>query len=384
MGAEVRVTEEGVYDLMVVGHGTILLLDEVSEDGGATVDGYLLGGTEEGVGPASLTSLREALLVWRQGPIDPTVPIELALSDAPEKDFPFQEGLADSPSLLLDGNRLLVRVAIHVSSPPDPADLRRLFTPFLGTHGALCHDIVVEKGWDPYARGDDFWSVEVLIDWRIEGRTVAEAWSFGEEAYSLLRAAESGDLTQTTALDLLRGGKWDLFREQPESEWLEAKRAPYLGSDDAWKIELAKDVASFANRPGGGIIVLGMRTEREGELDVIKKVNQIKLSLVSAEQYRKVVGDRVYPAVGGFAIEAIPGPTEGHGLVALVIPDQRPSGLPFLVKGMVEEGKVSNHYILLPFRRADETAFRDIASIHTLLRLGQQAQEIERHLQSDD
>lgn len=380
MGAEVRVKKGGSADFEVDGHGDIMFLDAVSDDGGLTLNEYLFAGTREGVGPASLESLREAILTWRQGPRrEATVAIELILSDAREEDFIPMEGFPSSPSLLLDGERLLVRVATSASSPPDPADLRRLFAPYLERCGASCHDVVVEEGLDPFARaGSEFWSAQVLIDWPIEGRTVAEAWSLGEEALSLLRATESGELTQANALDLMRGGKWDLFLGQPESAWLDAKQAPYLGSNDVWKNELAKDIAAFANRPGGGIIVLGMRTVREGERDVIKEVNQIDLGLVSAERYRKVVGDWVYPEVDGFAIEPIQGAAEGRGLVALIVPPQPRNSLPFLVKGMVKEGKVRDHYILLPYRRADETAFGDIASIHVRLRLGQQALDAER------
>jgi hypothetical protein len=386
MGAEVRVKKDVIADFEVVGHGEIVLLDAISDDGGQTLSGYLFAGTKEGVGPASLASLREAMLTWRQGPRrDATLPIELALSDVHEEDFYPMDGISISPSLFLSGERLLVRVATSPSPPPDPTDLRRLFTPYLERRGASCHDVVVEKAWDPFARpGDEFWSAAVLIDWPIDGRTVAEAWSFGEEAHSLLRAAGSGELTQANALDLLRGGTWDLFLGQPESEWLDAKQAPYLGSNDIWKNELAKDVAAFANRPGGGLIVLGMRTARKGELDVIEEVNQIDLGLVSAERYRKVVGDWVYPEVDGFAIEPIQGATEGRGLVALIVPPQPRNNLPFLVKGMVKDGKVRDHYILLPFRRADETAFGDIASIHVRLRLGQQALDAEGPPRSDD
>ena len=210
-----------------------------------------------------------------------------------------------------------------------------------------------------HAPGNVHWSAEVLIDWPLEDRTVAEAWSLGEEAHSLLHAVRSGELTQANALDLLRGGKWDFFREQPESEWLEAKQAPYLGSNDVWKHELAKDVASFANRPEGGVIVLGMRTEREDELDVVKEVNQIDLGLVSAERYRKVIGGWVYPGVQPLRRRALPRRDRGARACRprSYLPNRRAAS-PSSSKAWPERGRSRDHYILLPFRRADETAFR--------------------------
>jgi hypothetical protein len=48
----------------------------------------------------------------------------------------------------------------------------------------------------------------------------------------------------------------------PEGTWLEGKSKPYLLSEEPQKWELAKDVASFANAEAGGLIVIGVRTER--------------------------------------------------------------------------------------------------------------------------
>lgn len=380
MGATVRVSKTSVPDLEVVGHGDLLIRDE-SEYGDDSISEYVGTGTLEGVGPASLSSLRRALLSWgKAAGRDPAVRMAVNLADVAEEDFDPTEGFYDSPSLALDGERLLVRVATTPSTPPDPAALRRLFEPFLRSHKASC-DVVVEMVQDFYSRrGGEYCKAEVLIEWPTRGRTVADAWAFGEKAHALLWAGSDGELDQSNALDLLRGGMWDVLRDQPESDWLDAKRDPYdRPNDETWKKELAKDVAAFANRPGGGMIVIGMETKPEGDLEIIKEPKEFKLSRVNSSQYRKIVSQWAYPEVTDLQIEKIEGSEPGKGIVVLVVPSQPPPSFPFVVQGPLVEDKVLGPYVLVPFRRADETVSWDAATIHARLRLGEQVLAGEKH-----
>lgn len=373
-------TDGDVFDLEVVGHGE-LFLHANSEDGGATIDEYSFSGTQEGVGPASLKSLEQALLRWRQrlGEKGQDTPISVILSDVAEEDYAPGDPIITSPSLLLLGKRLFLHVKTFSDEPPsDPAAVRRLFAPFLSRRDASLHDAVVERKRDIWSRpNSEYWSLSVIADWPIDDHTVADIWSFGEEAHALLQASEGGTLTQANALDLLQGKRWDLFIHQPESEWLDAKAAPYGGPGEAWKRELAKDVAAFANRPEGGLIVIGMATERKGDLDLIQEIRPLDLDLVSAETYRKVVGQWAYPEVSGLTIEHIPGDEEKRGLVVLIVPPQPRSSFPFIVTGFLLDGSLEGRYMLIPFRRADETVFESAAAIHARLRLGQQALDAE-------
>jgi Putative DNA-binding domain len=397
VGAEVRViepepVEEGgvfaPFPLEVVGHGK-MRLEVVQHDDDLPVEECVFKGSEEGVGPASLESLRQALLDWRETrSYAAEAPITVKLADVSEKKFRDREEIwpDDSPCLILDGEGLFVCVSGYCGDEkPDTAALRRLFEPFLGRDGASCHDVVPREHTSieisPEPGRTTTWRVEVLIDHPLAGRTVAEAWNLGRQAQTLLRAAGRGELTQESALDLLRGGWWDLFLEQPESQWLDAKEAPYLPWDNVRKRELAKDVAAFANHPGGGVIVIGMKTNerKEGDPKIIKEVNQTNLTLVEdAETYRKAIRQWVYPEVEGFEVEPIHGATPGRGLLLLIVPPQRPESSPFLVNGVLLDGKLEGDYILLPFRRADETVAGGIEGIHARLRLGQQVLDGER------
>jgi hypothetical protein len=118
------------------------------------------------------------------------------------------------------------------------------------------------------------------------GATLGDAWRLGDDARTLLAIAESGAVPRRIAVDLIRGGRWGAFKGQPESDWLEAKGAPYAEANahrgDNWRFELAKDVAAFANSPEGGIIVIGMTTRDSGDGDVITGFKEFELKQVTA------------------------------------------------------------------------------------------------------
>jgi hypothetical protein len=216
----------------------------------------------------------------------------------------------------------------------------------------------------------------LAVDWPTRGRTVADAWGFHRELRTLLSAASSGELSPSTALDLLRAGKGNLLRGQPESAWLEAKALPYKLSDESVKYELGKDVAAMANSREGGIIVLGMSTEkkkRKSEVDTIGDYNEIDLKRVKRQQYRHLVAKWVYPTLNGFEVELIEGSAKDWGIAILVIPPQLETKRPFLVQGAVDDGNVLGSHVLLPWRREDDISAMDAVAIHDRIRLGEQA-----------
>lgn len=61
---------------------------------------------------------------------------------------------------------------------------------------------------------------------------------------------------------ILKSGHFNELIGTVEDEHLECKAAPYQLQSEHQKQELAKDVAGLANA-GGGIILIGVRTERD-------------------------------------------------------------------------------------------------------------------------
>jgi ABC-type amino acid transport substrate-binding protein len=200
--------------------------------------------------------------------------------------------------------------------------------------------------------------------------------AFHHELRALLAAAASGELSPSTALDLLRAGRGDVLRGQPESVWLEAKAVPYDLDDENVRFELGKDVAAMANSRRGGIIVLGLSNERKtrrGEVDTIGGYSEIDLSRVTRQRYRHLVAHLVYPTLIGFDVELIEGSAKDRGVAVLVIPPQPETKRPFLVQGTIDNGRVLGNHVLLPWRREDETDAMDAVALHARIRLGEQA-----------
>jgi hypothetical protein len=194
MGARVRFDPEHPYYLEVVGHGRLHV-----------EDGERLVGTLEVAGPAYLYSLQQALtrdLHYHGGEILDDLRVELS----PVSEAIFDRDFApyDWISLVFDEGRPLVQVVVVHTAAPDVAAVENLLGPLLHRHKASCDSIDSTEQNDAHL-------LEVLIDWPTKGRTVADAWAFGGELEALLYAAEGGEITAATALDLLRAGRWDVF-----------------------------------------------------------------------------------------------------------------------------------------------------------------------------
>ena len=353
-------------DLRVVDRGQFVYLGPmgVAEYSLPEEDQELFAATLEGVGEARLSSLGAALVSWREHR-EPDRVVNVALADDPEEGFePHVDPIGPSV-LLLVGDRLLIQTWADLKVPSARAATHRLLSPLLRRHRASC----VEVGLEQHGT--------LAIEWPTRGRTVADAWEFHRELTTLLSAARGGELSPTTALDLLRAGRGDLLRGQPESAWLEVKAEPYDLKDPTVKFELAKDVAAMANSRRGGIVVIGMSTEkkgrRQGEVDLIGDYSKTSLKSLKRQQYRSLVAKWVYPSLVGFEIERMEGSTAGEEVAVLVIPAQPEAKRPFLVQGTVDDGNVLGSHVLLPWRREDETDAMDVVAIHDRIRLGERA-----------
>jgi Putative DNA-binding domain len=398
VAARVRIDANG--DFEVAGHGTIAHLGTMGLD---APEHFALG-TVAGAGPASLRSLRQALIRWRrkefeefskggrQIPHGPDDSVWVGLIAMSEKDLSSQDlspplGFGDdfmrtpptSPALFLEGDRLRIRIEVWRGEEPDVEAVRHQITPFLERNKATCDVTAMPYDASWHERFDDQGLiVAVDIDWKSppRGATVAEAWKLGDEAAALLEATQGDEIPQSTALDLLSGGRWDLFVGQPESEWLEAKGEPYdhlrkkLGKQ--WRYELAKDVAAFANSPEGGIIVIGLSTQDKGDGDVIDGVLEFDLDRVEGPVYRRHISQLVYPRLTGFEVRRIEGSAKGRGLAVLVIPPQPEPSRPFLVSGLIRQDRLWGKFTFLPFRRGDVTDLIETEALHTRIRLGEQ------------
>lgn len=77
-----------------------------------------------------------------------------------------------------------------------------------------------------------------------------DAYKLGTDVLALVEAADGQGLSRERVVDLIRGGRIDALVGQKESSWIDFKATGYASKTDEGKLELAKDVAAFANTAG--------------------------------------------------------------------------------------------------------------------------------------
>jgi hypothetical protein len=138
-------------------------------------------------------------------------------------------------------------------------------------------------------------------------------------------------------------------------------------------LELAKDVAAFANGVGG-LIVIGARTEEIRYGERLSEINAIPLSRIDLQQVRDVLDEWVYPIVEGLEVGVVAKESDAEkGIAYIYVPMQAQERRPFLVAGTEVAGRVSSVFVSVPRRRDDDTIYSDVASLHGLLLAGRLA-----------
>jgi hypothetical protein len=351
--------------------------------GAATVD---LGdytdfqGSLEVLGPASLTSLRGALTKYAEnhGRDEATV----SFVDVAERKFRTHHNYEFAPEpvhLVLRGDQLQLSVnyAVAQEDEPDTRAVASLLAPLLQRKRATISRIETHAYGEeePTTRAviaAEVWDVHLDLEVPLRGRTVDDALSLGRDVLRLAAAASGGlSLTPESARDLLRARRADLLIGQPEGQWLECKQSPYQ-QDERARYELAKDVASFANGKHDGLLIVGLRTRRRGEEDVIAAVRPVPLSGIRPSSLRRILDHRIYPPLEEIEIDAVDY-GGGKGLLYIVIPRQPDELRPFLVRGAFVEGELIGAHVSVVRRRTDHTVDTSISALHALLVAGRGA-----------
>jgi hypothetical protein len=185
-------------------------------------------------------------------------------------------------------------------------------------------------------------------------------------------AALGGHLSPATIHDLLLAKRSDLLVGQPESDWLECKGRPYRLREPLQRFELAKDIAMLANRPDGGVLLIGPATKKKEGHDVIRSVNPQVLGDLPPSRYHGAISSTIFPPPQDLTIEAIPVSDTG-GVLFIRVPPQPEPLLPFLVTGAIEGDKVLGSHFSLVYRRGAESVAITPAEVHGLLIAGRAA-----------
>lgn len=193
--------------------------------------------------------------------------------------------------------------------------------------------------------------------------------------YALMSALKGGQFDAAAAANLVLIGRPDLLVGLPESDWFEAKSqgyglaAPSKNAALIAKVELARDVASFANSGTAAILVVGLRTASIDQKDVVKAVTPIKLTDGLERQYLDVIDGRIHPAIKGLRVHKVETANE-RGLLAVEIPVQPSEYQPFLVHGAIVGDKVEKNFFSIVQRRGDKSMDVTASQVHAALVAG--------------
>jgi hypothetical protein len=150
------------------------------------------------------------------------------------------------------------------------------------------------------------------------------------------------DFTFNELDKIVNKGRLNELIGKVENEYFECKSEIYDLKKIEDKIELVKDVSSFANLKGG-FILIGLRTKRDRNClgDVVEGFSCIDKNSVDLNQYYNVINDWIYPKIEGLKIEWIMDCSNGKGVLLIRVPPQKDNIKPFLtLKGLDERKKV--------------------------------------------
>lgn len=321
------------------------------------------------VGPASLASVRRALDAasggrWLNDPVLHDHPVvRLVVTPTPEA------GEWAMPSIsfdLLGSRRLQIEVLAAVSDPTD--DLH-------GTIDQLAQGFCVDREVRLLRtfsyENDGLFFYNVMFTLERRGSTVADGYEAAASFYDLCHTFQSAAYSERGLVKTaLRAGRPDLLVGQYESQELECKSQTYDLADPAEKIELAQDVARFANSEGGGLLVVGLKTKRDGRGDRIVAVRPLS-SDPKASRYHKALDQTLFPPVEGLSVEAVSGTPGGPpSLLVIDVPAQPEELKPFLVSGAIVQGRVEGAFISIVRRRGEHSVPVSPAAIHAALAAG--------------
>lgn len=196
-----------------------------------------------------------------------------------------------------------------------------------------------------------------------------------------LHATHDGPLHADGVLNLLRGGHFNLLLGEKESAYLEVKTAmhpiwvPGAHGDKA-KIELAQDVARFANGDVDAILVIGYRETSSGgnEIGSITPVGNTDLNLA---QISEVLDARIVPPLDGLVVETF-AVSATESILAVYVPRQPAEMQPYLVHGAIAEGKVEGAFFSIVRRRGEGSITTSAQQIHAYIVAG------KRYLRGED
>jgi hypothetical protein len=349
-----------------VGHGELFL-------SGLGYEEVVFAGPIEDIGPASIASLRRALIRYmecvpegQRRPLPPTWEIHVVVGDEQHPEFidDHEWVFLEPTHLIFRHDGLQVAQDYPVKNDLVPDEVERCVAPYLRQHRCTDVEMAIADEPDPDL-GARFCTISFSPPTR--GKTVHDLYRLARGLQEFLVVLDYGGFTMQTLPILLRAGRASMLIGQEESQWLEVKSAPYDLAKDHAKIELAQDAARFANAEVGGVLIVGARTR--GRPEVVSAICPAPLRQLSASRYRATLDARVYPPIEGLHVETMDY-GQGRGLLIVIVPPQPEALKPFLVHGALVGGRVEGAFISIVRRRGEGSIVTSAPAIHAMLVAG--------------
>jgi hypothetical protein len=182
---------------------------------------------------------------------------------------------------------------------------------------------------------------------------------------------------------ILARGAFDELKGSLENEFFDAKSDPWDLNLERGKLDLAKDVSSFANWHGG-IIVVGASSAPAAtyQRNEIQEIRPLPSMLTPTDRYSHVIREWVYPVPEGIDFRWYPVANDpGRGIIGVHIPSQNDELRPFLVAHYLSEaGRRIDAVFGLVQRLGATTKTETVRELHTLLKEGRRLDEIHQKL----
>jgi len=346
---------------------------------------------EEVLSAADISSLHAAVLEVEGGWRGEPARIDIALECDPE--FHARSSPRDQVSLLVDedGVSAFFHVTTRREPPWQPEGIAQLLAPAVRPYGCsvsvtwtidgldpetgLHRDMSLPGEWEEWrerARSEPH-EIHVLVSATAKS-TVAPLLAAARDAATLLAAYERGMIDVTGARHLVRAGRAHLLAGLAESAWLEVKGGPYLlsapgAAGTRAAIELAQDVARFANGDCDAILLIGFKEKKDGKTSRLDRLAPVPLRDIDPQQHRSVIDARVVPPIDGLLVELV-ATGEGQGLLLISVPPQPREMQPYLVHGAVVGEKCEGAFFSIVRRRGEASITTSAAQIHAYIVAG--------------
>lgn len=200
------------------------------------------------------------------------------------------------------------------------------------------------------------------------GLSVADACRYAEDVRSFVESFEAGSMSRDALATALRTGHAEVLIGLAEHQMLDVKRPPDL-SERVAQLELAKDIAAFANSMVGGLLVIGAETKSVDGKDIVKRLCPLSDATTIIQRANSILETRIYPPLAGVEAQAI-ATRSGEQLVMINVPPQPDELKPFIVHGANIGHKLRDIFVSIPQREGDHSTILSPAALHARLVVG--------------